>query len=128
MKHKNTIEAVALGSALVVTIGSTALPFDAVAANGTACSLSTTGIGSTISGGSDSFLKVAFTARCSPNTVVNYNDNGTAVGVRGASSKGNILYGATSEGGGGAVWCSSPSTNTAYYSSVGNPSPTDGCQ
>ena len=129
MTQKKTIEAVALGSALVVTIGSTVLPVDALAASGTACSQSVTGVGSTISGGSDSFLKVAFTARCSPNTVVNYNDINTAALVRGASAKGNILYGSTSEGGGGAQWCSSPSTNTAYYTTVGTPATaSDPCQ
>lgn len=129
MTQKKSIEAVALGSALIVTIGSTVLPMDADAATGTACSLSTTGIGSTISGDASSFLKVSFTARCSPNTVVTYNDSGTASAVKGGSKKGNIFYGSTSEGGGGAVWCNSPSTYTDA-SSPANTAPangTDGC-
>lgn len=113
MKHKKAIEVVVMGSALVVSVGSTVLPMVANAAD--ACSYSTTGTGATISGGATNFVKVDFAAKCSPNTMVKYADGGSAFALQGGSKKGNIVYGATSEGGGGVVWCGSPST----YSDAG---------
>lgn len=129
MKHRKTIEAIALGGALVVTVGSAFLPMDAVAATGTACNNSTTGSGSAISGDSASFAKTNFTPKCSPNTVVKYNDAGNAFAVQGASLKGNVVYGSSSEGGGGAVWCGSSTLTSISPSSVSSPSgsATDGC-
>lgn len=130
MKHNKTIEAIALGSALVVSIGSAMLPMDAVAGTGTACNNSTDGKGSTISGQSDSFAKTSFLPRCSPNTVVKFNDNGSAFAAAGGSLKGNIIYGSTSEGGGGAVWCGSstisPYVKAADVKDVSDA--TDGCK
>ncbi|TXI76017.1 MAG: hypothetical protein E6Q43_02625 [Dokdonella sp.] len=128
MKHAKTIEAIALGSALVVSISSTFLPLDVAAA--TACDNSTDGKGSTISGASDRFVKTNFIPRCSPNTVVKYLDAATAFAAQGGSLKGNTVYGSTTEGGGGAVWCGSSTLSTPLKASdVKDPtgSATDGC-
>jgi len=130
MKHAKTIEAIALGSALVVSISSTFLPLDAVAGTTEACNNSTNGKGSSIVGASDSFVKTAFIPRCSPNTVVKTNDAGTAFAAQGGSLKGNTIYGSTTEGGGGAVWCgsstlSAPLKDTDVKAPTG--SATDGC-
>lgn len=108
MKHKKAIEVVVMGSALAVSVGSAVLPMTAHAV--AACNFSTDGQGATISGGASSFVKVEFRAKCSPNTLVRTNDIGNAFILKGGSRKGNVVYGATSEGGGGVVWCNSPTT------------------
>lgn len=103
MDSKKKIEAVMLGGALIVTLGGAVLPIDASAA--TACSLSTTGAGTTVTGDVASFVKVGFSPKCSPNTVVMFAQDAQAFAAQGGSKKGNFVYGATSEGGGGAKQC-----------------------
>ena len=128
MKHAKTIEAIALGSALVVSVSSTFLPLDAAAA--TACDNSKDGKGSTITGTATSFVKTNFIHRCSPNTNVKYLDAGTAFAAQGGSLKGNTIYGSTTEGGGGAVWCGSSTLSSPLQATdVKDPtgSATDGC-
>lgn len=50
------------------------------------------------------FVKVAFTPKCSANTLVNYTENATAFGVAAGSLKGkNVFSGGTSGGGVKAV-------------------------
>lgn len=119
MKHKKAIEVVVMGSALAVTVGSAVLPMAAHAAVVTACSYSSTGQGATITGGPSEFVKVEFRAKCSPNTLVEANDVGNAFMIKGGSKKGNVVYGATSEGGGGVQWCNSPSTYADAAAQVG---------
>lgn len=99
MDSKKTFEAIMLGSALVVSLGGLlVVPMAANAA--VACADSTTGAGSTVAGDVASFIKIGFNPRCSPNTFVDYVQSTQAVAVRGASKKGTIIFGATSEGAG----------------------------
>jgi hypothetical protein len=108
MEAKKVIEGVVLGSALVVSLGGLmVVPMDAHAV--VACNLSTTGAGSTVAGNNASFIKVGFNPKCSPNTFVDYVQDSQAVAVKGASQKGSIVFGATSEGGGGAKSCATGS-------------------
>ena len=128
MKHKKTFEAIALGGVLVVSLGGAVLSIDAQAATGTTCSLSTNGSGTSITANSASFVKVQFTPKCSPNTVVTYNDAGDSFSAKGGSKKGSIYYGATSEGGGGATQCgSSTYTDASVPASTAPANGTSGC-
>lgn len=127
MDRKKTVEVVLLGGALVVAVGGAVLPMQANAA--AVCSLSTTGIGSTITGNTASFVKVDFAAKCSPNTVVNAVQSNQAFAAMGGSLKGNMTYGSSSEGGGGAKNCNSTTYSDAASGHVSDPSAsaTDGC-
>jgi hypothetical protein len=125
MDSKKKVEAVLLGGALIVTLGGAVLPMDASAA--TACSLSTTGSGTTITGDVASFVKVGFSPKCSPNTVVRYLQDAQAFAAQAGSKKGNFRYGATSEGGGGAKQCAT-TTEADPSASVADPAAaTVGC-
>ncbi|MER2540188.1 MAG: hypothetical protein ABTQ26_13190 [Azonexus sp.] len=126
MNSKKKVEAVLLGGALIVTLGGALLPTDASAAD--ICSLSTSGIGETITGSVESFVKVTFTAKCSPNTVVKFSQTTQAFAAQGGSKKGNFRYGSSSEGGGGAKQCAT-TTEADPSASVKDPaaSATDGC-
>jgi hypothetical protein len=129
MKCKKTFEVIALGGALVVSLGGDVLPANVHAATGTACSLTTNGAGVSIAADvQSSFVKVAFTPKCSPNTVVTFNDAGTSFSAKGGSKKGNIFYGATSEGGGGATQCGSTTVADPSVSAATAPANgTNGC-
>lgn len=127
MNSKKKVEAVLLGGALIVTLGGALLSSGAYAA-GEVCSLSTTGIGETVTGDVTSFVKVSFAAKCSPNTVVRFVQTSQAFAAQGGSKKGNFRYGSSSEGGGGAKQCATtteadPTANVI----VPNASATDGC-
>lgn len=125
MDSKKKIEAVLLGGALVVTLGGAVLPMDANAQ--TACSLSTTGAGTTISGDVASFIKVGFNPKCSPNTIVMFAQDAQAFAAQGGSKKGNFVYGATSEGGGGAKQCSTTPVTDAAAAVTAPAAATAGC-
>lgn len=128
MKHAKTIEAIALGSALVVSISSAFVPSAVFGATATVCNNSTTGIGDSYAVDATSFAKTAFNPRCSPNTIVRVNDGGASFAAKGGSLKGNTIYGSTSEGGGGAVWCGSSTLPSITGASVVVPAnSTDGC-
>lgn len=126
MNSKKTIEALMLGGALVVSVGGMLTPMVAEAA--TICNLSTTGIGSVVTGDTSSFVKIDFAAKCSPNTVVKFSQSNQAFAAQGGSKKGNTVYGSSSEGGGGARFCGSP-THSDASAAVADPSAaaTDGC-
>lgn len=126
MDSKKSLEAVLLGGALIVTLGSAVVPLQANAA--TICNLDTDGTGSAVTGNESSFVKVDFTAKCSPNTVVKYSQSNSAFAAQGGSKKGNTLYGSSSEGGGGARACNT-SSYTDAAGAVADPASDalDGC-
>ena len=126
MNSKKSVEAILLGGALVVTIGGTMMPLDASAQ--VICSLSTNGIGSTVTGNTASFVKSSFSAKCSPNTVVSFTQSETAAAAKGGSQKGSYVFGATSEGGGGAVACGGTTVSAPHTAAGTAPAnATDGC-
>lgn len=87
MDKKQVLHAAILGGALVVSLSASAV---------TICS-GAAGNGSTVTSGT--FVKAAFTPKCSANTLVDGMD-GTDYGVKGLSSKGKSIYGGSTQGGG----------------------------
>ena len=86
---KKALEAVLVGGVLVVSLNNAA---HAV----TAC---TTGVATAVQGSNTAFVKTTFTPKCSANVAVDVIDTGAQFGVKGASAKGNQIYGGSSEGG-----------------------------
>ena len=110
---KKTLEAVLVGGVLVVSLNAQA---DIV--------VCTTGVGQSIGGNaaSTSFVKTVFTPKCSANSVVDIIDAGASFGVRGASTKGNQIYGGSTEGG-GVTMC----TTFGAWPGIGTTTASAGC-
>lgn len=91
MESKKIIEALMVGGVLVIS-GANHLAF---AANTQVCN---EGTASSVASGS--FIKQAFTPKCSANVTVNINDvDATVAAVAGMSKKGAHMYGGSTEGG-----------------------------
>jgi|SRR5690606_3849805 len=88
---KKTLEALLVGGVLVVSMS-----------NAHSAVVCTTGAGISLGGdaASTSFVKTVFTPKCSANSVVDIVDLGPSFGAMGASTKGNQIYGGSTEGGG----------------------------
>ena len=116
MEKKQLVQALALGTVLVVNLSATAYAQTAACNNGTATSIASSATG---------FVKNDFTPKCSANVYVNYNQTNTDFFVKGASSKGMHTYGGSTMGGGVGVCENSSVTNP--HSSV-TPGTTSGTQ
>ena len=96
MNGKKTVEAIVLGSALVVSMGSLMSPVQA--ATGNACSLGVAAA-SVPGATAGSFVKNSFVPKCSSNVNVTFNDDGTNFAVHAGSKKGSFMYGGSTDGG-----------------------------
>jgi len=84
-----------------VAVAATAMTGSAIAALASFCSGGSAGPSAqSASTGTDAFVKVAFSPKCSANTIVYGEDNNTYYRVGAASTKGKYpVYGSTSGGG-----------------------------
>jgi hypothetical protein len=111
---KKSLEAILVGGVLVVSLNA-----HAQNAQQQVCS---TGGGTALTAGGTSFVKTVFTPKCSANSVVTVVDDGASFGVRGASTKGNQIYGGSTEGG-GVTMC----TTFGTWNGVGTATSSAGC-